>query len=356
MPSGEDSSIRKPPYNISLYFLLFMIVLMTYLFLKVIWPFLFTILLGGIVTGLFYPLYKRLTKMLRGRESYASFVSCLIILLVIFLPLAGVLAVVTGQALEFYSKVDVYMHRVSFDTDQITNWLGVEEYLKKYEIDEAVLLEKVGELAKAASTFLVKSIQSVTQGAFNIIAMLFVMLFSMYYFFKDGPAFLDKFKKMSPLDDANEDRLIEKFASITRATIKGTMVIAIIQGCIGGIAFWIFGVSSPLFWGLIMAFLSIIPVVGSGLIWAPAAVIQLVLGNWIPGLGILAVGVVIISTVDNLLRPRLVGKDTELHPLLIFFGTLGGISVFGIFGFILGPIVAALFVTIWDIYASEFEI
>jgi len=356
MPSGKDGSNKKLPLHLSLYFFLFVLFLITYLFLKVIWPFFFAILLGGIATGLFYPLYRTLTRVLRGRKSIASFISCLIILLVIFLPLAGVLTVVAGQALEFYNRVDVYLHGVSFNMDQITGSLGIEEYLGKFKIDESQLIDKVSELAKAVSTFLVKSIHSVTQGAFNVIAMLFVMLFSMYYFFKDGPAFLDRFKKLSPLDDEYEDRLIEKFASITRATIKGTMVIAIIQGGIGGIVFWIFGVPSPLFWGLIMVILSIIPVVGSGLVWGPAAVIQLVMGNWAAGLGILAVGAGIISTVDNLLRPRLVGKDTEMHPLLVFFGTLGGISVFGIVGFILGPIVAALFVTIWDIYASEFDI
>ena len=195
-----------------------------------------------------------------------------------------------------------------------------------------------------------------TQGAFNVIAMLFIMIFSMYYFFKDGPAFIEKFKRMSPLSDDYEDRLIEKFSSMTRATIKGTLVIAVIQGCLGGIAFWIFGVPSPLFWGLAMVILSIIPMVGSALVWLPAGIIKVATGSWGEGLGILVVGFGLISTIDNVLRPRLVGKDTAMHPLLIFFGTLGGISVFGIVGFIVGPIIAALFVTIWEIYASEFKV
>ncbi len=347
---------QRLPFSLNLYFLLLVLIIITYLFVKVIWPFFFTILLGAIITGLFYPLYRFLNRVTRGRESLSSLLSCLAILLLIILPLSGILAVVTGQALDFYDKVDGYMKSGSFDMNRITEWPHLEEYLGRFDIDRSELIGKLGDSAKAVSTFFVKSIQRVTQGAFNVVAMLFVMLFSMYYFFKDGPAFLEQFKRMSPLDDTYEDKLIDKFASITRATIKGTLVIAVIQGSIGGIAFWIFGVPSPLFWGLIMVILSIIPVVGSGIIWAPAAVIGLVQGNWVQGTGLLAVGVGIISTIDNLLRPRLVGKDTQMHPLLIFFGTLGGISVFGIIGFIIGPIIAALFVTIWNIYAAEFEV
>jgi predicted PurR-regulated permease PerM len=352
---GENLN-RKLPFNLKLYFFLFVLIVITYFFIRVIWPFFFTILIGAITTGLFYPLYRLLFKVTRGRVSLSSLLSCLVILLVIILPLAGVLAVVAGQALEFYNKVDDFLQKTPVDSSQLREWFMIGDYLERFGLDESQLLGKLGDVAKTVSTFLIKSIQRVTQGAFNVVAMLFVMLFSMYYFFKDGPAFLEKFKRLSPLDDEYEDRLIDRFASITRATIKGTLVIAIIQGILGGITFWIFGVPSPLFWGLIMVILSIIPVIGSGLVWVPAGVIELVLGHWVQGIGILAVGAGIISTVDNILRPRLVGKDTEMHPLLIFLGTLGGISVFGIVGFLVGPIIAALFVTIWDIYASEFEV
>ncbi|MFQ6104552.1 MAG: AI-2E family transporter [Candidatus Glassbacteria bacterium] len=346
----------KLPFSLNLYFFFFVLLIITYLFIRVIWPFFFAILLGAIITGLFYPLYKLLLRATRGRASLSSVLSCLAILLLLILPLAGLLAVIAGQALEFYSKVDGYVRSVPIDVNRLAEWFRAGGLLDEYQLDEAQLFNKLGEIAKAISTFLIKSIQSVTQGAINVIAMLFVMLFSMYYFFKDGPAFLERFKRMSPLDDEHEDRLISKFASITRATIKGTLVIAIIQGGIGGIAFWIFGVPSPLFWGLIMVILSIIPAIGSGIVWLPAGIILIVNGRVGAGFGILAIGAGLISTIDNLLRPRLVGKDTEMHPLLIFLGTLGGISVFGIVGFIIGPIIAALFVTIWDIYATEFEV
>lgn len=346
----------KLPFSLNLYFFFFVLLIITYLFIRVIWPFFFAILLGAIITGLFYPLYKLLLRATRGRASLSSVLSCLAILLLLILPLAGLLAVIAGQALEFYSKVDGYVRSVPIDVNRLAEWFRAGGLLDEYQLDEAQLFNKLGEIAKAISTFLIKSIQSVTQGAINVIAMLFVMLFSMYYFFKDGPAFLERFKRMSPLDDEHEDRLISKFASITRATIKGTLVIAIIQGGMGGIAFWIFGVPSPLFWGLIMVILSIIPAIGSGIVWLPAGIILIVNGRVGAGFGILAIGAGLISTIDNILRPRLVGKDTEMHPLLIFLGTLGGISVFGIVGFIIGPIIAALFVTIWDIYATEFEV
>lgn len=342
--------------GLSVYFLLFVLVLITYLFMKVIWPFFFVILMGGITTGLFYPLYRWFLRITRDRSSLSSFLSCLVILLVIILPLSAALGIIAAQALEFYNKIDEYLRTLSLDMNQLNDMFGIGGYLEKFDIERAQITDKLAEAGKAVSSFLIKSIQGVTQGAFNVVAMLFLMLFTMYYFFKDGPAFLGKIKQMSPLSEEYEDRIFEKFVSITRATVKGNIVIAVIQGGLGGFAFLIFGVPSFLFWALVMTILSLIPLVGSGLVWLPAGVIKIALGHYWQGIGILVFGGVVISTVDNILRPKLVGQDTQMHPLMIFFGTIGGIAAFGIIGFIMGPVIAALFVTIWEIYASEFRI
>jgi predicted PurR-regulated permease PerM len=336
-------------------FLLFLIVVITYFFFKVIRPFVAAIFLGAILTSLFFPLYRWLCRLMRGRQSLASLFSCLLIFLVIIIPVAGVLTIVATQAVDFYNKLDTYAQNFSLDVEALAARIDVADFMEKLGIDRSQLMEKLAELGKVVSTFLLKSIQTVTQGAFNVIATLFLMFFSMYYFFKDGPAFLVKIKTLLPLSDEYEDRILDRFTSITRATMKGTLVVGLIQGAIGGIAFWVFDVPSFLFWGLIMVILAMIPLVGTAIVWAPAGIVKILLGQWMQGIGILIVGAALISTIDNIMKPRLVGKDTEMHPLLIFFGTLGGISAFGIVGFLIGPIIAALFVTIWDIYASEFR-
>jgi len=148
---------------------------------------------------------------------------------------------------------------------------------------------------------------------------------------------------------------MQRFVSVSRATVKGTLVIGLVQGTLGGLTLWIFGVSSPILWGLVMVILSIIPLVGGWLVLYPAAVIQLILGNTWEGVGIIIVTAVVISNVDTLLRPRLVGRDAGMHDLLIFFSTIGGISLFGIMGFIIGPVIAVFFLTILDIYSIEFK-
>jgi predicted PurR-regulated permease PerM len=160
---------------------------------------------------------------------------------------------------------------------------------------------------------------------------------------------------MSPLKDKHDKLLISKFTSISRATLKGTFVVGIIQSALGGIAFLIAGVPSPVIWTLVMLLFSVIPMVGTAIIWVPAGIILLIMGNIWQGVFVLAFGSLVIASIDNILRPKLVGKDTQMHPLLIFFATLGGIAVFGLPGFVIGPIIISLFVALAEIYRSEFR-
>ena len=149
--------------------------------------------------------------------------------------------------------------------------------------------------------------------------------------------------------------MLDKFRSVARATLKGTAVIGILQGGLAGLAFAVVGIPSAIFWGTIMAVLSIVPGIGTALVWGPAVIILAAGGHWIRAIGLGVFCGVVVGSIDNVLRPRLVGKDTEMHDLLILFATLGGISFFGIVGFIIGPILAALFVTIWEIYGTAFK-
>ena len=205
------------------------------------------------------------------------------------------------------------------------------------------------------SGFLINGLSSATLGTVNFIFMVLVLLYTMYFFLMDGRKLLVKILYYLPLEDRDEQQLLEKFTSVTRATLKGTAVIGILQGGLAGLAFAFVGIPSALFWGLIMVVLSIIPGIGTALVWGPAAIILGAGGSLAKAIGLVLFCALAVGSIDNVLRPKLVGKDTQMHELMIFLGTLGGIMMFGVVGFIIGPIVAALFVTVWEIYGVAFK-
>jgi len=192
-------------------------------------------------------------------------------------------------------------------------------------------------------------------GTVNFVFMLFILLYAMFFFLVDGHKLLEKILYYIPLEDADERLLLNRFTSVSRATLKGTIVIGIIQGGLAGSALAVAGIPSAVFWGTVMVVLSIIPGIGTALVWGPAAMILAAQGHWGAAGGLVVFCGLVVGSVDNLLRPRLVGKDTEMHDLMILLSTLGGIGLFGFIGFVIGPIIAALFVTIWDIYAVVFK-
>jgi predicted PurR-regulated permease PerM len=214
---------------------------------------------------------------------------------------------------------------------------------------------KVGELAGRVGQFVVARLAAATRGTVLFFFMLFVMLYAMFFFLKDGRSLLRRILYYMPLSSEDEARMVGKFVSVTRATVKGTLLIGVVQGGLAGIAFAIAGIPGAAFWGTIMAVLSIIPGVGTALVWVPAVVYLLAIGHVGAGIGLGLWCGAVVGTVDNLMRPWLVGRDTEMPDLLILLGTLGGIVLFGAVGVIIGPIVAALFVTVWEIYGTVFK-
>jgi predicted PurR-regulated permease PerM len=177
----------------------------------------------------------------------------------------------------------------------------------------------------------------------------------MFFFFRDGHKILERIFYYTPLSDEDETRMLTQFASITRATVKGTLVIGIIQGALSGIAFWVAGIEGAALWGTIMTILSIIPGIGAALVWVPAVIILFVTGQHLTATLLAVWCAAVVGTVDNFLRPVLVGRDAKMPDLLILIGTLGGLFLFGLIGFIVGPIVCGLFLTVWDIYGTTFR-
>ncbi len=202
---------------------------------------------------------------------------------------------------------------------------------------------------------LFNTISSFTYSAVNDLFMLFIFLYAMFFFLRDGKQFLAQFLSYLPLTQTDQNRLLGKFISVTRATIKGTMVVGAVQGSLAGFALHFAGIDSALFWGTIMSVLSVLPVLGSALVWIPAVIYLAATGQYPQAIGVLLFCTLVVGQIDNILRPMLIGRDTQMPELLIFFGTLGGIGLFGVFGFILGPIVAALFMTVWEMYGETFS-
>jgi predicted PurR-regulated permease PerM len=217
------------------------------------------------------------------------------------------------------------------------------------------LLQQVGTAAKTAGTFLVGFASRMTATTAAFLLNLFVMLYAMFFFFRDGDKILERIFFYTPLNDQDERRMLTQLSSITRATVKGTLVIGVIQGALAGIAFWAAGIQGAALWGTIMTILSIIPGIGSALVWVPAVIILFVTGQYVTAILLATWCAAVVGTIDNFLRPVLVGRDAKMPDLLILIGTLGGLFLFGPIGFIVGPIVCGLFLTVWDIYGATFR-
>ena len=335
--------------------LLLLVFFISALFLSMIRQFLMAIFLAGIFSALSYPLYRRFEKWFKGRRSLASLATLLLIVVVVILPLGGLLGVVTGQAIKVGEAVTPWVSKQLSQPDAISDALTSLPFYDKIEPYRNLILKKAGELVGHISGFLINRLRSVTLGTVNFIFMLFIMLYTMFFFFMDGKKLIDKILYYLPLEDQDERRMLNKFTSVTRATLKGTAVIGILQGGLAGAAFAVVGIDSAVFWGTIMAVLSFIPGIGTALVWVPAVIFLAVTGHLVKAIGLGVFCAAVVGSVDNLLRPILVGRDTQMHELMILFGTLGGIIMFGVVGIIIGPIIAALFVTVWDIYGVAFQ-
>ena len=344
--------------NLRTAFVLLLVVAVTALFLAVAWPFFKPLLLGALLAGLFHPLYRWITRLLGGRRSLGAAVTLLVLLVLGLGPVSAFLGIVLQQALTMSDQALPWLnqHLGAATAFNVQEWL-VQKFpgLVKYMPSQEQLLEQVGTAAKTAGAFLVGFASRMTATTAAFLLNLFVMLYAMFFFFRDGDKILERIFYYTPLSDEDETRMLTQFASITRATVKGTLVIGIIQGALAGIAFWVAGIEGAALWGTIMTILSIIPGIGAALVWVPVVIILFVTGQYLTATLLAAWCAAVVGTVDNFLRPMLVGRDAKMPDLLILIGTLGGLFLFGPIGFIVGPIVCGLFLTVWDIYGATFR-
>ena len=342
----EMQKVRK-----NIFFAILMIGTLAFLYL--LKPFAYPIFWAAVIAGIFGPLYRRVNWAI-GHPNLSASVMLGIVIFVILLPLAVVASVVLAQAIDMYSALK-NTEDIQLKAQKVIELLKGNPYLQKLELDEVALTEKFYQIAGGISKYIVSYLTELTQNTLLLIVNFIVMLYCLFFFVRDGETLLRSSLYIFELKDEIGNRIYERFTSTARATLKGTLIIGLIQGTMGGVLFWAVGIQSAFVWGVIMILAAMIPGIGCAIIWAPAAVILLATGHIVEGMAIAAVGALVISSIDNVLRPLLVGKDTQMHPLLIFLSTLGGIAVFGISGFVIGPIITALLSTLWEIYEKHYQ-
>lgn len=339
-------------------FVLLLVAAITLLALAISWPFLKPLLLGAMLAGLSHPLYRWFCRIFKGRTSLASFATIMILVLLAVGPLGAFAGLVIAQALEVSEKAIPWAQQQfgpssGFDVHE---WI-VSRFpmLASYVPDQQTIVEHLGQAAKSAGGVLVGAASRMTAGTATFLLNAFVMLYAMFFFLRDGRAILEKVFYYIPLRHEDELQMMDRFASVTRATIKGTVIIGIVQGTLAGLSLWAAGINGAAFWGTIMVILSVIPGVGSALVWVPAVIYLYATDQFLAATLVFAWCAAVVGTIDNVLRPTLVGKDAKMPDLLILIGTLGGLFLFGPIGFIAGPLVFGLFLTVWEIYGAAFR-
>ena len=336
-------------------FLLLLVTAISAAFVAMIRAFLVTILLAAIFAGLSYPVYEWIFGRFRGHKALAAVATLLLLLVLVLAPLLAVLAAGANEAVRVTETIGPRLQQLVDQPGEFDSRLRALPGYDRIEPYRAQILTKAGELVGSTSAFLFAALSAVTRATALFIFHFVVLLYTMFFFLTGGPGLLAGVLAYLPLTEADKQRMVGKFVSVTRATLKGTILIAAVQGLLGGLAFWAVGIDGAIFWGTVMTVLSIIPGVGGALVWIPAAIILMTTGEFWRGLALALFCALVVGSVDNVLRPRLVGQDTKMHELLIFFSTLGGLMFFGAMGFILGPILAALFVTAWEMFGTAFR-
>jgi predicted PurR-regulated permease PerM len=342
--------------TLSRYFFITILIGSAAAFFYMIRMFLVPVLLAAVFTALFYPMFEWFERAFRGRRTIAAIVCCVLLLLAVILPILEVAHLVTLEAIDAYHAAEAKFTEISAKgQDGILGQLRSYPWFRHWGLDKVNWKASLQDAARTAGSFVGVVISKTSSGTLQLIILLFTTLFTMFYFFRDGKLLLRRIRRLVPLERKYKDAIAARFLSVARATVKGTLLIALVQGTMSGLTLWIFGVSSPFLWGVVATLTAIIPLVGAWLVLYPAAFIQMATGHMGQGIGILLVTVIVIVNVDNLMRPRLVGHETGMHDLVVFFSTLGGIALFGAMGFIVGPMIAAVFLTLLDIYGEEFK-
>jgi predicted PurR-regulated permease PerM len=335
---------------------LLLVVAVSLAFAWILWPFYGAVLWGTVTAIVFTPLYRRLRSSMGQRPNLAAFATVLIIVVLVILPLTLIAASVLQEAYGIYERVKSgelsvarYFRQV---IDAMPAW--ATELFERFGLTNLGTVQErlFAGLATGGQFFAAQAI-NIGQSTLDFIVNLFVMLYLLFFLLRDGEELLRRVKNAFPLRADQQRALFTKFTVVIRATVKGDVVVALLQGALGGLIFWFLEIRPALLWAAVMAILALLPVVGTGLVWVPVAIYLLATGAIWQGVVLVLYGALVISLVDNILRPILIGKDTKIPDYVVLISTLGGIAAFGAHGFVIGPLIAAMFIAVWDIFSAS---
>ncbi|MEO7337889.1 MAG: AI-2E family transporter [Caldimonas sp.] len=334
---------------------LVLLVAVSLAFAWILLPFYGAVFWGVVLAIVFAPLYRRVLGRMKGSPNLAALATLAVILLIVILPLAFVSAALMQEVGSFYKRVQ--SGEVSFARyfDQIVNalpaWLvGLLDRSGLGDI--RALQQKIAASATEGSKAIATRAFDIGQNTLDFVVSFFVTLYLSYFLLRDGSALSRRIWVAIPLDPDSKRDLFRKFATVIRATVKGNILVAAAQGALGGLAFWYLDIHGAILWAVLMAFLSLLPAIGAALVWLPVALYLMATGSLWQGIGLAAYGTLVIGLVDNLLRPILVGKDIKMPDWMVLISTLGGMALFGLNGFVIGPVIAAMFMSTWDIFTA----
>jgi predicted PurR-regulated permease PerM len=327
-----------------------------YLFYFVIRPFLNDIFISILITLVFYPVFKTFLRIFRGHRIPAGLATMLLVMLGFLIPIALLSGVITQQSFDLVQSLTQGLQQGTLKKTLEGQIDVLNRGLKRlsfhgYSIE---LWKHVGELLKSLSDFIYQQMTGLAKGFLGLLLDSIIILFISFFLIIDGEKFLQEIKIISPLEDAHYDRIMQQLERTIKATLKGSIIVAFVQGLLGGIGFWIFGIPSAAFWGVCMVFSSVVPLVGTSIIWIPAVLYLALTSSFWMAIGMALWGTLIISGADNILRPTLLKGAANLHPLMTFLSVLGGIMYFGFLGFILGPVVLSFLMTLFEIYKQDY--
>lgn len=332
-------------------FFFILVAIVTLAFVGLILEFLLGVFWAVVLAIIFYKWYENILESVNGRENMASGLTLVAILMVVIIPMFLIGAAVVNEAIVISQKVQTGEWRPQ---DQLADLEAqIPEWLETRGVNIENVQKKFIEWAGSSFQGIAGRVLGFTQGLFGFLVQAAITLYVLFFFFKDGRSLIKQLIYVLPIGDDKEWQLIDRFQSVARATVKGSLLIAIIQGLLGGVLFMALGIPAAVLWGALMIFAALLPA-GAGIVWGPIAVILFFQGQYTEAIILVVVGAMFIGLIDNLLRPRLVGSDTKMPDYLILLSTLGGLTWFGLSGFVLGPIIAAMFMTCWQMVGDEF--
>jgi len=341
------------------WFFIAIFLLLIYIFYQILGPFILALFWGAVITLTLYPVHKRLTKLLRNRKSISALIMTVVATFLVILPLVFISATVAVDMFDIYQGLtdNLEVSELKSKLEKLKGLVPVtvlEELEKRLQIGELNIHQMAVKGLGSVSGYVINEVQSAATNLTGLLINFGMMIFALFFFFRDGDGMLERIKYLIPMKDEQKDEIFKKFYDTLNAVILGVMVTAAIQGILQGLFFWILGISYSVLGGVLTFVFALIPIAGAVIVWLPVGLYLVFTGSIYTGIAVLIFGGLVVSSVDNFLKPMIIGGKVKLSTLFLVLTIFGSLSVFGFTGIIIGPILLAIFMSFIDIYKSEY--